>query len=177
MNDINQFSILRNECYVYSKKEKNNCFVCYQDSKALHDITQVTENDTGNLYVSNLCTAKCKEALLFYDIVAVCNISGISDISFTANYFEYDIDDNFNSKLFPVIEICYEFIDSNLNLGNNVLVHCFAGISRSVSFVIYYLMKKKKITFEHAFNIVKSKRPESMPNSNFQRQLRDKLYL
>lgn len=41
---------------------------------------------------------------------------------------------------------------------SNILVHCLAGVSRSVSLVLAYLMKHKNMGFDDAFYMVKSKR-------------------
>jgi len=48
-------------------------------------------------------------------------------------------------------------IDDGLKRGG-VLVHCAAGISRSASCVIAYLMEKKRMTFPSAINYVKKVR-------------------
>jgi hypothetical protein len=52
-----------------------------------------------------------------------------------------------------------------------VLVHCRAGISRSVSTVIAYLMKRYKMSFGLARKLVVLKRPIIEPNSGFVRIL------
>lgn len=39
------------------------------------------------------------------------------------------------------------------------MVHCMAGVSRSVTLVIAYIMQKSEASFSSAFNYVKSKRP------------------
>ncbi len=40
----------------------------------------------------------------------------------------------------------------------NILVHCLAGVSRSVSLVLAYLIKHKNMSYEVAYQTVKSKR-------------------
>jgi protein-tyrosine phosphatase len=47
------------------------------------------------------------------------------------------------------------------------------GKSRSSSVVIAYVMLKKKINYEEAFNFVKSKRDCISPNSGFVAQLKE----
>lgn len=71
----------------------------------------------------------------------------------------------------PMIEIAYHFINNSQNSKKNVLVHCMAGISRSVSMVAYYLMKKYHIEYENALKIIKSKRKIANPNYSFKQQL------
>lgn len=71
----------------------------------------------------------------------------------------------------PMIEIAYHFIN-NLTFSNkNILVHCMAGISRSVSLVIYYLMKKYNMSYITALDIIKNKRIIANPNDSFKLQL------
>lgn len=55
--------------------------------------------------------------------------------------------------------------------GKNVFVHCAAGISRSSSFVIGFIMKKYGMTFGEGFSYVKEKRNFINPNSGFRDQL------
>lgn len=52
-----------------------------------------------------------------------------------------------------------------------VLVHCNAGVSRSSSVVIGYLMLRNKLPFEEAHRQVKTARPAVRPNPGFYRQL------
>ena len=55
--------------------------------------------------------------------------------------------------------------------GQRVLVHCFAGLSRSVTFTCAYLMKKYGMTFKEAITLVKKSRPNVNPNTGFRKQL------
>ncbi|KAL4451109.1 hypothetical protein ABPG74_021431 [Tetrahymena malaccensis] len=67
-------------------------------------------------------------------------------------------------------------IEEGLRRGG-VLVHCAAGVSRSASCVIAYIMQKKQMTYPTAFNFVKKKRRVISPNPGFLKQLQqfDKL--
>jgi len=71
----------------------------------------------------------------------------------------------------PMIEIGYHFIDLVVSDKQNILIHCMAGVSRSVSLVIYYLMKKYHMTFDKAFETVRNIRIISNPNESFKAQL------
>lgn len=66
----------------------------------------------------------------------------------------------------------FHFIDKNRQAGNNVLVHCRAGISRSSTIVIAYLIQKDRLSFEDALQLVRSSRPIVMPNKGFVKQLK-----
>ncbi len=55
----------------------------------------------------------------------------------------------------------------------NVFVHCQLGRSRSVSFVVAYLMLKEKISLNKALDFVQSRRSIANPNGNFLKQLKD----
>ena len=55
--------------------------------------------------------------------------------------------------------------------GENVLVHCQAGVSRSVSVCIAYLIHTHKITVDQSLEILKQAHPRSNPNRSFLMQL------
>lgn len=52
-----------------------------------------------------------------------------------------------------------------------VLVHCMAGISRSVTITIAYLMKYHRMSTQRAYQYLKDMRPAISPNLNFMGQL------
>jgi len=58
------------------------------------------------------------------------------------------------------------FIKDGLKKGG-VLVHCFAGVSRSATIVIAYLMQEKEMNMEHAFSFASRARPIIFPNMGF----------
>ncbi|XP_055689171.1 dual specificity protein phosphatase 18-like [Lutzomyia longipalpis] len=55
--------------------------------------------------------------------------------------------------------------------GGTSLVHCVAGVSRSTSICLAYLMRYMKMTLRDAFLYVKATRPQIRPNVGFFRQL------
>ena len=52
-----------------------------------------------------------------------------------------------------------------------MLVHCEAGVSRSGSVVIDFVMDSLSLDFQTAKVLVQKSRPEVMPNASFERQL------
>ena len=66
---------------------------------------------------------------------------------------------------------CHRFINNCFATGGRILVHCYAGISRSATVVISYLMKEHKMNLAQATGLVRSKRWFINPNAGFQKQL------
>ncbi|KAG2176268.1 hypothetical protein INT43_005502 [Umbelopsis isabellina] len=66
---------------------------------------------------------------------------------------------------------CNQFIQSSIDKSQNVLVHCEAGMSRSVTIVAAYLMWKRQISPKEAITIIKQAWPSASPNSGFFSQL------
>lgn len=66
-----------------------------------------------------------------------------------------------------------EFIETVKERNGTVLVHCNAGVSRSASVVIGYLIMKCGFSFESAYDLVKSKRNCVRPNDGFLKQLKN----
>ena len=64
------------------------------------------------------------------------------------------------------------FIHEAIQGGGVVLVHCFAGVSRSSSVVIAYLMHYHGMSYMQAFSHVKTRRSWICPNYGFVNQLK-----
>lgn len=64
--------------------------------------------------------------------------------------------------------VCAESVRES---GGKVLIHCRAGISRSATVCIAYLMYAGRLTLDHAHDYLKRCRPLISPNLNFMRQL------
>ena len=75
-----------------------------------------------------------------------------------------------------VLAICFTCyfaisIDDVKKNGGRVLVHCFAGISRSATICISYPMLTQGMSMHQAFEFTKTRRPCVSPNFNFMGQL------
>ncbi|CAB3408191.1 unnamed protein product [Caenorhabditis bovis] len=57
--------------------------------------------------------------------------------------------------------------------GGRTLVHCMAGVSRSASLVMIYLVKYEHMTLRQAYHYVKAARPVIRPNIGFWKQMVD----
>ena len=76
---------------------------------------------------------------------------------------------NKNDTLFRVIDV----IDSYLTHNQRVVVNCFAGVSRSTTIVVAYIIYKYKLTLLEALQFVRSKRNIINPNPGFIQQLKN----
>ncbi|KAJ7778113.1 hypothetical protein B0H16DRAFT_1405873 [Mycena metata] len=63
------------------------------------------------------------------------------------------------------------FIQAELDKGRGVLVHCQAGMSRSVTLVAAYLMYTQNINPQAALDVIRTARPNVEPNPGFLLQL------
>ncbi|EAL65693.1 hypothetical protein DDB_G0283417 [Dictyostelium discoideum AX4] len=137
-----------------------------------------------NLYIGSQDAAFNKLDLQLKNIKSILNVGiGInnlftkenSDINdgFIINYCNVEIFDDVNFNIIEKFDKCFEFIDSNIGgvENNGILVHCNAGVSRSATILISYLMKKLKIPLSLSLEILKSSRPQCKPNQGFLKQL------
>lgn len=68
-------------------------------------------------------------------------------------------------------QACIKFIKDAIAEGGTVYVHCYAGVSRSASIVIAYLMQEHGLTYLDALQHVRKCRWFINPNDGFKRQL------
>ena len=101
------------------------------------------------------------------------NISLIINVAIECEYkslikqHHYQLYDNYIQDLIKYFD---EIVNIMTNNKNNILIHCFAGKSRSVSFVLAFLMKSHNMKLSHAFEYV-SKLRDIYPNLLFMQQL------
>ena len=71
-------------------------------------------------------------------------------------------------KLENVLQIISE-IEKEKGKTLNILIHCYAGVSRSSTVAISYLSKRDGKTVDETYNLVKQKRPRIDPNPHFRK--------
>lgn len=125
----------------------------------------------GYLYLGGICDVTEKyiadnRIKTVINVAVECNDPIIADK--TVIFRKYNIEDNFVDvhKYFDEIN---KIIHNRTKKGS-VLVHCYAGVSRSATFVIAYLIKELQMTLETAYSYVSFVR-KVQPNPHFMLQL------
>lgn len=62
-------------------------------------------------------------------------------------------------------------IEEARSSNSAVLVHCLAGVSRSVTVTLAYLMRALDLCLNDAFTLVRDRKPDVSPNFHFMQQL------
>lgn len=103
-----------------------------------------------------------------------------NDISFeNGNWLRFEFADaRLKGNIQKYLHLSADFINKYMienkskNDNNNyVMVHCFAGASRSPTIISAYLIKYKNMTLEQSLNLLANKRNVAHPNTYFQEQL------
>lgn len=134
---------------------------------------------TNQLYLGSQFSACDLNCLQRLNITAVL-VCGKNLRSFFAHqpstgihYHNLPIEDSIQQPLLPFIHSAIRFLEYFiLEKGQCVLVHCAAGISRSASVVIAFVMKHKQWSFQQAHDYVKDARNLASPNIRFRQELR-----
>jgi protein-tyrosine phosphatase len=127
------------------------------------------------LYLSCASIAGKKHLIDHYGIKGVISLGSFYEhVTYTlhpepVNYHFVFINDHEDEPIELEFKECIKFINQT---EGPVLVHCMAGISRSATIVIAYLMSERKMSYAEAYNHVKEKRRIIRPNSGFRRQLK-----
>ncbi|MBN3320607.1 DUS1 phosphatase, partial [Atractosteus spatula] len=125
------------------------------------------------LYLGSAYHASRKDMLDTLGITALINVSANCPNHFEGHY-QYKsipVEDNHKADISSWFNEAIEFIDSVRNSGGRVFVHCQAGISRSATICLAYLMRTNRVKLDEAFEFVKQRRSIISPNFSFMGQL------
>ncbi|KAI6214069.1 Protein-tyrosine-phosphatase [Aphelenchoides besseyi] len=130
-----------------------------------------------DVYLGNNATAKDQETLkklnIHYVINVTQNLPNYFDNDPEMNYLRIPVDDNCHAYTLPdYFPIAIEFIDKARAENAAVLVHCLAGISRSVTVCLAYLIYDQRSTLDRAFDLLHKQNTSIAPNFQFMTELK-----
>jgi len=126
-----------------------------------------------SLYIGSLLAAKNKQKLKSEGITHILTVANkIESLGHKDQYhwMRISVLDSFDEDLLYYVKEAIDFIDEGRKNGK-VLVHCHAGVSRSATIVLCYMMYNEKIPFFVAYERLKNARKVINPNPSFRRQL------
>lgn len=126
------------------------------------------------LYLGSHRDAMSQETIQINDISYILNVSITcpkSPFVQDGHFHRIPVNDNYSAKLLPFFHQAFQFIDKVREANGSVMIHCLAGISRSPTLAIAYVMKHLHMSSDEAYRYVKDKRPTISPNFNFLGQL------
>ena len=127
------------------------------------------------LFISGYKTASTLSDLQNLKITNIINCSGdlCENLEFSGiHYLTLNIRDNVSENIECIFYKCINYIDEAKEKNGRILIHCYKGVSRSVSVLISYLIYLYKWTYDKAFDFVQLKRPVANPNIGFYLQLK-----
>lgn len=156
-----------------------------------NDINEIVPH----VFISNWYTSNNPEIIKKYKIKGVITVETRPKPKEIIDYYKNNninfmyiyLPDFEKADISKFFNISYNFMSNLTNRHENVLVHCYAGISRSSTIVLNYMIRKffenninmKKENIDNILNYVlylaKSKRRIINPNEGFINQLKNKI--
>lgn len=130
---------------------------------------------TDYLYIGNGKTAKHTSLLTRLKINCIINATQEMDSICipSVEYLRVPVADSSAAQLQEHFDIVADKIHSVRAQHGRVLVHCCAGVSRSATLCLAYLVKYRDMSLIDAHTLVKACRPIIRPNGGFWKQLVD----
>jgi len=168
LNDQNDNNTEIKTGYILDYKENTKQF--------LRDQEKSIDFITDNIYIGDVLFSLDKDELKKYNIthILVCAIDLQECYPNDFTYKTIPLYDSEYTNISKYFEESNEFIKSSKD--GKVFVHCGAGMSRSVSMVLAFLIGVKGMGYGEALELVRSKRKISRPNQGFEKYLRNYSY-
>lgn len=133
-------------------------------------MSQITED----LFLCGL-RGLTRENLKKNGITLVINVTNdlIDDPVPGIRYLRYPAVDDPSQNLAKYFHPAADVIHETIRSGGKVVVHCMAGVSRSCTLILAYLVKYRNMTLREAFKFVRQRRSIVHPNYGFFQQLID----
>jgi len=127
---------------------------------------------TEGLYLGSALDAKNRKVLVQLGITHIVQVVpfSIPDFADEFKYLTIPVLDSTQADLKTHFTSTFTFITEGLQAGR-VLVHCGAGISRSPTVIIAFLMRRESWKYKQAEEYVRKRRTIIEPNDGFVTQL------
>ncbi|KAK9871426.1 hypothetical protein WA026_012803 [Henosepilachna vigintioctopunctata] len=126
------------------------------------------------LYVGNYRDSKDANQLNKHKITHILAIHDTARrIHSDKHYLCVMASDSPDQNLSQYFSLCNDFIHAARLRGGNVLIHCLAGMSRSVTVAVAYIMTVTNLNWKESLKVVKAGRAVANPNLGFQKQLQE----
>ena len=119
------------------------------------------------IYLGSAYNAANYHQLTNLGIEVIINVTKEISIYFP-NFYEYkkiELYDNDDANIEDYLEESLEYIRKNK--GRKIFIHCKMGASRSVSILLYYMIKEHNMKLDEALQMIKEKRIIINPNNKF----------
>ncbi|TPX35944.1 hypothetical protein SmJEL517_g01701 [Synchytrium microbalum] len=125
------------------------------------------------LFLSSLQPTLNKRTLQKYKITHIISVIDEEQPAFPNDFTYMTIPaiDSEETNLLGHFPDAVKFIEDAISSGGNVLVHCLAGVSRSATIVLAYMMKKYDMAPTSALKVLRTRRRIVSPNDGFLNQL------
>lgn len=136
----------------------------------LNQIKQISQI-TNNIYIgSSYSESEYDKFSLIINIDYPDNKAEYDKAGISGKVIRLGIPDNPKFNIYPFFTPITDYIRKYVKQNEKVLIHCLNGISRSVTFVIAYLIRRG-MSFRDAYMTVKLRRAIMDPNAGFVKQL------
>ncbi|XP_076668322.1 dual specificity protein phosphatase 22 isoform X3 [Andrena cerasifolii] len=126
------------------------------------------------LYIGNYRDSKDANQLQQFEITHILAIHDTArQLHSDKHYLCILASDSPDQNLSQYFSLCNDFIHAARLRGGNVLIHCLAGMSRSVTVAVAYIMSTTNLSWKEALKVVRVGRSIANPNVGFQQQLKD----
>ncbi|XP_037907737.1 dual specificity protein phosphatase Mpk3 isoform X1 [Hermetia illucens] len=153
-----------------SSAESSDC-----ESTTHHQSNEDPVEIVPGVYLGNRQHSIDSQALAKYNIKYVLNVTSdlpnVFEASGRIQYLKIPITDHYSQDVAIHFPTAIKFIEDARATGSAVLVHCLAGVSRSVTVTLAYLMQTKALCLNDAFTLVRDRKPDVAPNFHFMQQL------
>jgi protein-tyrosine phosphatase len=132
----------------------------------------MTEIIKNKLYLGDMFDANDADTIKNRNIsciICVAERLKIMNTNPSVKVYNYELSDDYNCN----ISLYFDEIGEKIKKENIVLVNCVAGVSRSATIVIAYIMKYYNLDLKTVFLLVRKRRNRICPNKKFMECLLD----